>query len=54
MYFDISIVFKIYQVCGEVTICYFQHLFKIIKIYLLIHHEYAHYTQANAIIKNFI
>jgi hypothetical protein len=39
---------------GQVSIGHFQHLFQVIKIHLFVYNEYAHHTQPNAIIKNFI
>ena len=54
MHFDISIVFKIHQMGGKISIRDFEHLLEVIKINLLIHHQHAHYAQADAIIKNFI
>src|SRR4029079_1978250 len=51
---DIPVVFKIYQVGSKISIRYFEHLFEVIEIDFLIHHQYTHNTETNAVVKNFI
>ena len=54
MYFYISILFQAYQVCGKITIGNFQHLLQVIEADLVIHHQDAHHTEADAVVKHFI
>ena len=54
VYLDIAVFLKAYQVCGKVSISYFQHLLQVIKAHFIIYHKHAHHTQPDAVIKYFI
>ncbi len=54
MHLEIAVFLEGIEVGGQVAICELQHLFKIVEADLLIYHEYAHDTQADAAIEQFI
>ena len=54
VHFDIAIFLQAHQMCGQIAICYFQHLLKVIKADFVIDHKHTHHTQPDAVIKYFI
>ena len=54
MNFYITVFFQAHKVGSEIPIRNLQHLLQIIKADLIIHHQDAHHTQPDAIIKDFI
>lgn len=54
MHLDVTVLFQVHKVSGEVSISYFQHLLQIIKAYFRIDHQAAHHPQANAVVEHFI
>jgi len=54
VHFNVSIVLKIHQVGSKIPISHLKHLLQVIEANLFINHQYAHYSEADAAVKNFI
>ena len=54
LYTDETIFFQVHQVWGKISICNVHHFLQVIKVYLLIHHQDAHYPRRMRLSKIFI